>query len=139
MMTEAVIVYPAFVQVLLTFALCLWMGKLRFAQVGAGTVQLDEIQKRTAKWEDKTVRVELAFYNQFQVPILFYGACAFAAIFHQVDMAMVVLAWVFVGSRTFQIFSHTVSNNSRLRFLSFLVGILAVLGMWGYLVFILST
>jgi len=134
-MTEAVIVFPAFVQVLLTFALCLWMGKLRFGQVGAGTVKVAEIENRTAKWEDKTVRVELAFYNQFQVPILFFGACAFAAIFHQVNLAMAVLAWIFVGSRFIQVFSHTVSNNTKLRFHSFLIGFLAILGMWGYLAF----
>ncbi|MEH6404639.1 MAG: MAPEG family protein [Sneathiella sp.] len=137
-MTETLIVYPAFIQVLLTFALCIWMGKLRFGQVAAGTVQVKQIGARTAAWEDKTVRVELAFYNQFQVPILFFGACAFLTIYHQVNTLTVILAWVFVGSRIIQIYSHAISNNVKLRFVSFLVGFLSILGMWGYLVYILA-
>lgn len=138
-MIETEIIYPVFVQVLLTFILFGWMAVLRFREVKSGTVKVRDVADRTVTWSDKSTRVELAFYNQFQVPVLFYAACAFTAIYHQLGPVMIVLSWVFIASRAVQIYAHTVPNNVNLRANSYFVGFLVVLGMWGYLVFVLTS
>ncbi len=128
------LLYPAFVQVLVTFALCIWMGKLRIAELKKGDVKVKEVADRTANWKDQTRRVELALYNQFQVPMLFFVGCLFAIQFGQADYVTTILAWIFVLLRLIQIYAHIVTNNVKMRFNAFLGGFLVVLAIWVYII-----
>lgn len=129
------LLYPAFVQVLITLFLCLWMGRLRLGEIRKGDVKAKEVAERTANWSDKTRRVELSFYNQFQVPMLFFAGCLFAILTGQADYITALFAWLFILLRLIQIYAHTVTNDIKMRFRAFVGGLFAVFAIWIYMIF----
>ncbi len=75
-------------------------------------------------------QVSNAFANQFEVPVLFYVLTALALFTRKADLVFVILAWVFVLSRYVHAFVHVTSNNLKLRFPAFVVGVVVLLIMW---------
>jgi hypothetical protein len=71
-MSLAAVLLPLFVEVVLTFALLLWMGALRNADYRSGAVKPQEIALREPKWPARTTQVANSFSNQFELPVLFY-------------------------------------------------------------------
>jgi hypothetical protein len=129
-MTVQAILAPVFAQVLLTFALLFWTGRVRFAEVGAGRVRIGDIALGERNWPAKAQQAANAFSNQFELPVLFYGLVALALYTRKADLLFVVLAWVFVASRIVHAGIYVTSNRVVRRFQAYAVGALVLLLMW---------
>ncbi|MCK0195322.1 MAPEG family protein [Ancylobacter sp. 6x-1] len=128
-MTVPAIMLPVFIQVALTFAILFLLGPRRGRALKAGDVKGDPLLDDGA-WPASVRQASNSFRNQFEIPVLFYALTAFAMIAHKADLIFVVLAWVFVLSRIGHAFVHLTSNDIRLRFPLFLVGVVVLLVMW---------
>ena len=129
-MTLPAILAPVFVQVALTFALLIWTGRVRFAAVQAGEVQVGNIALGQRAWPDKVTQVANTFHNQFELPTLFYALVALALITRKADLLFVVLSWIYVLTRLGHACVYTTTNTVLTRFRIFLVGATVLLVMW---------
>ena len=127
---------PVFVQVLLTFIVLLTLARTRGQSLQAGRTPLDkpEVGLGTFTWSDAARKASNNFSNQFEIPVLFYAAVAFALILKQSDQTLVVLAWVFAVSRILHAVIHTGPNIVRWRFMAYLIGVASVLAFWCVLI-----
>lgn len=128
-MTVAMILLPLFVQVALTFILLFVLGPLRVRAVTTGEVGAEVALDREA-YPPSSRKIANAFHNQFELPVLFYVLTALALVTRKADLIFVILAWVFVLSRVVHAFIHTTSNDLRLRFPAYAVGVIALALMW---------
>ena len=128
-MSVQAILLPLFVQVLLTFALLLWMASLRGSAIRQG-FDLRTIALGEPNWPPRATQVANAFRNQFEVPVLFYVLTVLALYLRKADIVFVVLAWVFVISRLLHAYIHVTSYAVQRRGLAYIVGVLVLLIMW---------
>jgi hypothetical protein len=129
-MKDLSILYPVFVQVLLTFLLQMWMGRERLEAVREKTVRRGEHEGAKPVWPERAGVVSNAFHNQLEMPMLFYAVVAFALIAGAADGTMVALAWIFAISRLAHSAIHTTYNKVEHRFLVYLFGSMVILAMW---------
>jgi hypothetical protein len=129
-MTVQAILAPVFAQVLLTFALLFWTGRVRFAEIGAGRVRIGDIALGERNWPARVQQAANAFSNQFELPVLFYALTALALYTRKADLLFVVLAWLFVTSRALHAYVYVTSNHVPHRFRAYAVGALLLLVMW---------
>jgi hypothetical protein len=129
MLFQAALV-PLFIQVLLTFFLLFWMGRVRFASIKARETRVGDIALGQPAWPPRVQQISNCYHNQFQLPVLFYVLVALALILRKADLLFVVMAWLFVLSRLVHAGIHTTSNNVQQRFIWFLVGAVILLLMW---------
>jgi hypothetical protein len=131
-MSQLDILYPVFVQALLTF---LVYGLLAVARARAirrlehGRGNPDLALGRTM-WPEDAQKRAANQRNQFELPVLFYAVVAFALITKAVDIPMLALAWLFVLSRLVHTAIHIGPNKVRWRTPAFALGFLVLLGMW---------
>jgi hypothetical protein len=128
-MSQTAIVLPVFAQVFLTFVVLIVMALRRRNAFAAG-LKLKDIALGQSAWPDDATQAANNFKNQFETPVLFYVACAFALMTKSVDYAMVVLAWIYVASRIGHALIHLGSNIVMQRFYLYFVGLIALLIMW---------
>jgi hypothetical protein len=124
------ILAPVFVQVLLTFALLVWMGRSRFAALRAKEVKVGDIMLGERAWPPRVLQIANTYHNQFELPVLFYAAVAFALITRQAGFVFVILSWIYVATRFVHAYIYTTSNVLGWRFRIFLVGALVLMAMW---------
>ncbi|HEY9211217.1 MAG TPA: MAPEG family protein [Ancylobacter sp.] len=129
-MTVAAILLPVFVLVLLSLVLLVVLGARRKAALAAGEVKLQLAPLDERAWPARVRQTGNAFRSQFEIPVLFYVLAALALVTRKADLAFVVLSWVFVLSRIGHAFVHVTSNNVRLRFPLYSLGVLVLLIMW---------
>lgn len=134
-MSVTAILLPVFVQVGLTFVLLFWMGRSRLAHIRAGEVRVKDIALGERNWPARAQQIANSYQSQFELPVLFYALVAFAIMTRKADIAMVVMAWMFVAARLVHAYIHTTSNKVAWRFQAFLVGSLILMLMW--IVFVL--
>lgn len=138
-MTLPTVLLPLFVEVVLTFALMLWMGALRRADYHSGAVKPQDIALRQPNWPARTTQAANAFSNQFELPVLFYVLTILAWDTRHAGVLFVALAWVFVIFRLLQAYVHVTSNVVRLRGVFYAVSALVLMIMWAiYIVQVLS-
>ena len=97
-MNQVAILYPVFVQVLLTITVYCLLGVARsraLRAAGRSRGSADLAMGRFVWPEDAQKRANNQ-RNQFELPVLFYAVAAFALIVGGADLVMVVLAWAFV-------------------------------------------
>ena len=70
------------------------------------------------------------FANLFELPILFYVACIVAYVSVQVDIFLVLLAWLFMVSRYVHSYIHLTSNIVIYRFRVYGIGLAVLVLMW---------
>jgi hypothetical protein len=133
-MTVQAILLPLFVEVILTFALLIWMGPLRARDVSSGAVRLEDVALREPNWSKRSMQVAYAFSNQFELPVLFYVLTILAFITHLAGVVFVVLAWIFVIFRLLHASVHVTSNKVRLR--GSMYGIAAIALILNWLIYI---
>ena len=121
---------PVFVQVALTFALLFWMGRSRLAALRAKEVKVSDVSLGERVWPPRILQISNAYHNQFELPVLFYAAVAFALITRQAGFVFVILSWLYVLTRLVHAYIYTTSNVLRWRFSVFLVGALVLLALW---------
>jgi hypothetical protein len=130
--SQIAILYPVFVQVLLTVLVyCLLLAararaiKATGAQRGSGDIAMGRFA-----WPEDAEKRAHNQRNQFELPVLFYAVTAFALMLRAVDLTMVALAWSFVASRILHAAIHVGPNKVRWRGPVFILGFLIVTAMW---------
>jgi hypothetical protein len=129
-MTVQMVLLPVFVQVALTFALLVWMGRARMSSVRRGETKVRDIALRQPAWPAQATQISNCFDSQLQLPLLFYVLVILAWVTRQADLVFVVMAWLFVLARLAHAYVHTTSNHVPTRFWVFAVGMLVLLLMW---------
>jgi len=124
------VLLPVFVQVALTFALLVWMGRARMSSVRRGETKVRDIALRQPAWPAQATQISNCYDSQFQLPLLFYVLVILAWVTRQADLVFVVTAWIFVLARLTHAYVHTTSNHVPTRFWVFAVGMLVLLLMW---------
>ena len=131
-MNQVVILYPVFVQVLLTFVV---YGLLAVAR-GRALAAMDrgsrgaELALGRVVWPPDATKRAANQRNQFELPVLFYAVVAFALLTKGVDFLLLLLAWLFVLSRLAHAAFHVGPNRIRWRSPVFALGLLILAGMW---------
>jgi hypothetical protein len=129
-MSIQAVLLPLFVQVILTFVLLFWTGRMRVGSVRRGEVHPRDIALREPNWDKPTTQVANAYHNQLELPLLFYVLTILAWITKQADLLFVVLAWVFVVLRIVHAAVHVTSNRLSQRFAMFAASVFVLLVMW---------
>jgi hypothetical protein len=131
-MTDAQLLAPVLVQVLLTFIVLILMGGARGRSLTASKRTLDDpaVANGTVQWSEDALLRSNNFKNQFEIPVLFYAAVLFALYFKQSDGVMIGLAWIFAVSRVLHAGVHLGSNVVMWRGAFYLIGVAALAAMW---------
>jgi hypothetical protein len=124
------LLYPLLAQVLLTFIVMIGMATLRMRALTRGEVKDRDIALDSSRWPDRARQFGNNFSNQFETPVLFYVLILAAMHVGAVNWLMAVLAWIFVASRVLHACIHLGQNIVRLRGGAYLIGIIALVGMW---------
>jgi hypothetical protein len=129
---QVAILYPVFVQVLLTVVVygLLSLARFRAVAVAGRPRGSGDIAMGRYPWPDDAQKVANNQRNQFELPVLFYAVTAFALIAGAADTAMVALAWAFAASRIIHAGIHIGPNKVRWRGPVFALGFLIVTAMW---------
>ena len=139
-MNEYVLVYPMAVMVLLTVLVLSRMVLGRFAAVRKGEV--DVRFYKTFQGDDEpriAAQYTRHFVNLFENPVLFYAACVVAMVTQQGTGTIVWLAWAYVICRALHALVHLGGNKIPPRMIAYGASWLVLLGMWGMLVFGVTT
>jgi hypothetical protein len=126
---------PLFVEVVLTFVLLFWTGRVRVAAVRRREVHLRDVALREPNWPKWETQIANAYHSQLELPVLFYVLTILVIVMRHANLLFVVLAWVFVASRLVHAYIHVTNNRVSRRFAAFTVGAIALVVMW--LIFIL--
>jgi hypothetical protein len=126
---------PLFVEVVLTFVLLFWTGRVRVAAVRRREVHLRDVALREPNWPKWETQIANAYHSQLELPVLFYVLTILVIVMRHANLLFVVLAWVFVASRLVHAYIHVTNNRVSRRFAAFTVGAIALAVMW--LIFIL--
>lgn len=129
-MSYPTILLPLFVEVLLTFALMVWMARSRIGALKAGQVKMADVALGQTNWPPRVQAISNSYASQFQLPVLFYVLTVLAIITKHADFLFVVMAWLFVLSRFVHVYIHTGTNYVRHRFNAFAAGAFILLAMW---------
>jgi hypothetical protein len=138
-MSLQAVLLPLFVEVVLTFALMLWMATQRAGDFRTGAVKPGDVALREAGWSKRTMQAAYSFSNQFELPVLFYVLTILELVTRQAGYFFVVLAWIFVICRVLQAGIHVTSNVYRLRSTFYSIGAVVLIVMWvGYIIQVLA-
>src|SRR5580704_17398597 len=129
-MSLQAVLLPLFVEVVLTFALMLWMGALRGGDFRSGAVKPADVALRQPIWPQRTMQAAYSFSNQFELPVLFYVLTILVWVTRHAGYAFVILAWIFVICRVLQAYVHVTDNKVRLRGAFYSVGAVVLMVMW---------
>jgi hypothetical protein len=131
-MNQIAILYPVFVQVLLTLVVysLLSVARTRAVRTAGRTRGSPDLALGRFPWPEDAEKRAHNQRNQFELPVLFYAVTAFALIVGAADLPMVVLAWAFVASRIVHAAIHIGPNKVRWRSPAFTLGFLIVAAMW---------
>ena len=129
-MSDAALLAPVFVHVVLVFALVIVTGRGRVAAVMAGEVKLKDIALDSSRWPERLRKPANNYQNQFELPVLFYALVALVIATSLSDRAFVILAWGFVLSRLVHSTIHLGSNYPPHRLYAFAAGLAVLAAMW---------
>lgn len=134
-MTSTSLLLPVFVQVLLTFAVAIAMGRARRLSLAAdpGKINTRELALGHHTWSDAATQAANNFSNQFETPVLFYAGVLFALLLKQWDVVLVGLAWAFVATRIVHAVIHLGGNDVRWRAPVYILGVFCLMAFWGVL------
>ena len=129
-MSLQAVLAPLFVQVVLTFALLVWLAYQRVTLISSGVVKRTDIALREPNWPARTLQLQNAVSNQFEVPVLFYALTILSIVTRHADLWFVILAWVFVLLRIVHASIHVTDNDVRRRGLTFIAATTVLMVMW---------
>ena len=126
-----VLAWPAFVMVVLTFAVQLRMYALRIAEMRRLRIHPQAVAT-SAHAAQRFVDTRAAdnFRNLFELPVLFYLALGVAFAFRTEDGALLALAWLFVALRAIHSAIHCSYNKVMHRFTAYVAGSVALMLLW---------
>jgi hypothetical protein len=130
-MNQIVILYPVFVQALLTFIVYGLLAVARARAIRAlGHRSPGDLALGRVTWPEDAEKRAANQRNQFELPVLFYAVVAFALLSKGVDFLMLLLAWLFVLTRLVHAAIHVGPNKVRWRSPAFALGLLILALMW---------
>jgi hypothetical protein len=129
-MSLQAVLAPLFVQVVLTFGLMCWLAYQRITLISSGVVKRTDIALREPNWPARTLQLQNAVSNQFEVPVLFYALTILSIVTRHADLWFVILAWVFVLLRIIHASIHVTDNEVRRRGLTFIAATTVLMVMW---------
>jgi hypothetical protein len=131
-MNQIVILYPVFVQALLTFIVygLLAVARARAIREMGHRRSPGDLALGRVTWPEDAEKRAANQRNQFELPVLFYAVVAFALLSKGVDFLMLLLAWLFVLTRLVHAAIHVGPNKVRWRSPAFALGLLILALMW---------
>jgi hypothetical protein len=132
MMPAHSIFLPLCAQVLLTFAVWLWMYVARIGEIKRHRVPIQELAdpaREQAVFRDAANPSD-NFENLFELPTLFYVAAIVIFVAGLNDAFYVWAAWAFVGFRALHSLIHCAYNRILPRFYAYFVGSLVLWAIW---------
>lgn len=130
-MNQDLILQPVFALAALTFGIGIWLGKLRFAAVKRGDLNPRYYElNRGGKLPDYLAKVSHNYDNLLALPILFYVASIMLFVTAKVEIAQIIMAWLFVASRYVHSYIHTTNNIVKYRMKAFMFGVITLIRMW---------
>jgi hypothetical protein len=129
-MNQSLIIIPVFAQVLLTLAVMFVMGARRRKALVSRTTRLKDIALGQDAWPEDAIKAANNYKNLFEMPVLFFAACAFALITRTVDVWMLALAAAYVAARVLHSIIHLGANPVMPRAYAFFSSALILLAMW---------
>lgn len=128
------LIYPMFALVLLTATVLVMLFRSRVRAVRENLISAKYFRIYQGESEpESTAKPARHFTNLFEAPTLFYVACLAAMVTGQTGLAMVALAWLYVGARVLHAIVHLGGNRLRLRIRAYFAGWLTLLAMWALL------
>ncbi|MGV6859664.1 MAG: MAPEG family protein [bacterium] len=124
---------PVFVLVFLTIGAAFWLLKCRYRAVTEGLNPLYFKTNRGAKIPAYLEQATQHYDNLYEMPTLFYAVVAITLAVGATDVTMVILAWVYTGSRVVHSWIHLGSNRILRRRNIFLVSVFVLASMWLWL------
>ena len=119
-----------FLQVGLTFWAIYRMGSVRVASLKAREVSLGDIALETSKYPSRVRQFQNNAHNQFETPILLYVLVLLAAAMDAANWGVAIAVVAFMVSRFWHRSIHVSSNDVRIRFKVYLLGLMALLIGW---------
>jgi len=130
-MNQHLILFPVFALAALTFGIGIWLARLRFAAVKRGDLSPRYfVINRGSEVPEYLAKVNNNYNNLLELPVLFYVVTVLLYVTDRVELAQLVLAWIFVASRYVHSYIHTTYNNVRHRLRTFMLGVIALISMW---------
>ena len=129
-MSIQTVLFPLFVEVVLTFVLGLWLSALRVDAIRSGRVHPRDIALGEPNWPTRVLQVRNAYHNELELPLLFYVLTIVSIITRHADLLFVLLAWVFVVLRLARAYIHVTDNNVPRRGMVFLASAIVLAVMW---------
>ncbi len=129
-MSMQTVLFPLFVEVVLTFVLGFWLSALRVDAIRSGRVHPRDIALREPNWPTRVTQVRNAYHNELELPLLFYVLTILSIITRHADLLFVLLAWVFVVLRLARAYIHVTDNRVSRRGMVFLAGAIVLAVMW---------
>lgn len=125
------LVYPAAAMAALTYAVGAFLFLTRVRGVSSGQISMKYLRTYS---EGQSTNLEMKasqhFTNLFEVPVLFYAACAFAVFLPVPGNGIRMAAWVFVAARVAHACTHIGPNRLYPRMIAFFAGVFASMAMW---------
>ena len=125
---------PVLAMVALTIAVWLRMYATRIGEMRRERIHPQAVAtsaQMAARLSD--TRAADNFRNLFELPVLFYLALLVAAMTAQTGVAVLALAWAFVGLRVLHSWIHCTYNKVMHRFKAYLAGGVALWALWAVL------
>lgn len=135
-MSNTAIFWPLIVQTALIYAIYVVASGRRKSAVLSGKARASQFRIPTDEPEASATAIR-NLINQFELPFLFYVVCVILYMVNGVNYPVLVLAWVFVGSRIAHSWVHITTNALRKRRPLFIVGFGVNAILWLWLVWVL--
>jgi hypothetical protein len=132
-MTTKLFLLPLFLHVLLILFVGLRMLSSRIKAVRNGSAKLNEIATDSGAWPRKVRQLGNNFDNQFDTPMLWYGAAGLVVALNVADLLFVGLSWMFLLTRIAHSLVQTGDNDVPTRMRIFLFGFFVLFAMWVWL------
>ena len=129
-MSIQTVLFPLFVEVVLTLVLAVWLGVLRTQAIRSGKVHPRDIALREPDWPTHVLQVGNAYQNELELPLLFYVLTILSIVTRHADLAFVLLAWVFVVLRLVRAYIHVTDNRVSHRGMVFGASAIVLAVMW---------
>ena len=124
-------VYAMFAMILVTFVVGIHLFRLRLAAVRSGKVSLGSFRlNNAADIPSDMLQAARNYSNLFEIPLLFYAAGILTIALRLDSPTLVLLGWIFVGTRILHSWIHLTTNNVIQRMQMFMAGNACVLLMW---------
>jgi hypothetical protein len=129
-MSIQTVLFPLFVEVVLTLVLAVWLGVVRTQAIRSGKVHPRDIALREPNWPTRVLQVGNAYQNELELPLLFYVLTILSIITRHADLIFVLLAWVFVVLRLVRAYIHVTDNRVSNRGMVFGASAIVLAVMW---------